>query len=70
MSRTEILAVTADFLVADHEYITLIRKALVRYGEPPPTVTAQQLELIGAAKRKRAELEEKMYTIWASNGIA
>ena len=70
MNRLEILTATADFLVADHEYITLIRKALVRYGEPPPTITAQHLELIAAAKRKRAELEEKMYTIWAGNGIA
>ncbi len=69
MNKVELLHATVAFRAADHEYDGLIAKTFIIDGKFYPSATPALLRRIRQAKEKRDELERKMYSVWAENGL-
>ncbi len=69
MNKADVLQTTVNFMLADQEYVTAIRRALIYDGSLRSNVKPGELEKIKLAKQKREELEAAMYSSWTANGI-
>ncbi len=69
MNKADVLQTTVNFMLADQEYLTAIRHALLYDGGLRSNVKPGELEKIKLAKQKREDLEAAMYSAWTANGI-
>ncbi len=69
MNRAEVLESTVDFMVASHEYVTLIQRTFIEQGRLKEAISALDVQRIAYAREKVAGLEQQMLTAWRDNGI-
>ncbi len=69
MNRTDLLHLMMSFSLAEHEYMSLIVGTFLRDGQFEPAISWEEMQRIRAARKRRDELEQEMYTAWASEGV-
>ncbi len=69
MNKADVLQTTVTFMLADQEYLTAIRHALIYQGRMRSNLKAGELEKIKLAKQKREDTEAAMYSSWTANGM-
>ncbi len=69
MNREDVLTSTLTYLIAIHEYATLIERAFVHAGRLNDTVNPNQIQQISYARQKAQGLEQQMYSTWKENGL-
>ncbi len=69
MNRDDVLTSTMTFLIANHEYTSLIERAFVHEGRINDAVSPGQIQQIAYARQKAQGLEQQMYITWKENGL-
>ena len=69
MATWQVFSAAIEFMKADIEYMRLLRKSASFQDEDEPPVSSDEWEEIQEAKRRRDELEKKMYEIWRGQKV-